>query len=598
MDTVESSVTPRRSGPGRSSNIEVLVQSNCLLVCCVLVGFFSVAVCLAVGMASGWLLSGPWLYIFLVFGFLGLICWCVVGWQFHLMLIDRDRRLKENRQMEQDIAIKQQMRKLAEKADRQGDSFKYRITDKEAALDIIRSATGTRQAAAGRVVDAGRSVAPALAGPGSGLNVTQQGASSPALILPSRRLVVPPAYDLINVMRRFPLAPDNMFLGIDGYKSQMACDPAVELCHGAFNAASGRGKTILIRGLETQLLKLGYPVVHADIKFALIDEKGNDYRPIARALLNQEPLNAGGLLLPRLITREEYIYHFLQWLAGPELIRRRAMYGAGDHSYGVFFLFLEEMLYLISLYKDLGPVIGRLLGVGRSLGIKVFCVSTTFQVQNLKINSGMRENFESAWYLGGDKHSAAALLDMTVKELEEYEQENAIELGKGVSVFRNNNVAYKARLLRGGMASNDFVYWMLGQADDFRLPDGILPPLTDLGAGTYGNTPSGLVVPAHTAKRVSQHNTGELENRAVSMPADIPQTDPNGLVESFPTVPDNSRFDPQGEDKLVPDDLVEDLIYWYGKLGNVVTARQKIGLGNSRYQRHASFILRQRGFMV
>jgi hypothetical protein len=68
--------------------------------------------------------------------------------------------------------------------------------------------------------------------------------------------------------------------------------------------------------METQLLKVGYEVVHADIKFTLVDEFGNDYRPIARALLNQGDMYADSLSLPHLLLREDHIVSFLEWLAG------------------------------------------------------------------------------------------------------------------------------------------------------------------------------------------------------------------------------------------------------------------------------------------
>jgi hypothetical protein len=150
------------------------------------------------------------------------------------------------------------------------------------------------------------------------------------------------------------------------------------------------------------------------------------------------------------------------------------------------------LLYLIGKYKHLGPMISPLLSVGRSLGIKMFCAAQNFQVQNLKINSGMRENFESAWFLGGDLNSGAALLDLSPRALSQLLTENNIQLGKGVNVFRNNAVAYDARVMRGGLASDDFVYWLLGKADDFKLPDEMLPG----GDGTGGAfTSSGLWVP-------------------------------------------------------------------------------------------------------
>jgi hypothetical protein len=145
------------------------------------------------------------------------------------------------------------------------------------------------------------------------------------------------------------------------------------------------------------------------------------------------------------------------------------------------------------------------------------------------------------------------------------------------------------------MASNDFVYWLLGHADDFTLPDDILPQLEP---GHYETRSSGLAVPAGYEKRASQRNTQELETPIIGASAGVPNSDLNGPIEPVPLHPVESRseFQPQGDDKLVPDDLHQDLIYWYGKLNNVAKARQKIGLSNSRYNRHASFILEQHGY--
>jgi hypothetical protein len=412
-----------------------------------------------------------------------------------------------------------------------------------------------------------------------------------------KKLVTPAPYDLIEVMRRFPLSPENIFLG-KGNGREFTCNPRKELCHGAFNAVSGRGKTIMVKGIESQILRVGHEVIHADIKFTLVDEFGNDYRPVARALMQQGDIAALGL--PHLLMRDEHIVRMIEWLAGPELMRRLAMYARGDHSYSVLYVFLEELAYLVNTYKHLGPVIVRLLIVGRSLGIKVFAVAQSFQVQNLKLNSGMRENFESAWFLGGDIHSAAALLDMSRHDLELLLTQNNIKLGSGVSLFRNNSIAYEADILRAGMASNDFVYWFFGKADGFMLPDYILPELDILGNG--GMPPYGRVVPSEEQKRDTQRITGSLVNsdflagRDVS--AGVPKSDTNGPVEAvtgIPTSPDGD-FIPQGDDKFVPDELWPDLAYWYGKVGNARKALEKMGMTNSRYTRHASYILESQGF--
>jgi hypothetical protein len=64
---------------------------------------------------------------------------------------------------------------------------------------------------------------------------------------------------------------------------------------------------------------------------------------------------------------------------------------------------------------------------------------------------------------------------MAEAELKELIALHNIRLGKGVSLFRNNAIAYEPVVLRAGFASNDFVYHYLGRADGLLLPDYILP---------------------------------------------------------------------------------------------------------------------------
>lgn len=567
-------------------------NSNCRLVLCILVGLAAGLVLLLMQAISGpidttflagfWRVVSPWLIG--ISSVVLLICAAAVAWQLHMFKLARDEQREKIKQAQRSNSLARQTELLIKEARANNDNVKiaYDTDQNVKSVEVIRTAVLLEQTRiqelarlqkATRVTESspaalpGRGAAPQIAGP------------APA----ARRLIVPPAYDLLPVLRSFPLAEDNIFLGIDSEKQYLTCDPRVELCHGAFNAVSGRGKTILVRGLETQILKVGHEVIHADIKFSLVDEKGNDYRPIARHLINQGDIP--GLALPHLLLREDHIVQLIEWLATTELTRRLAMYARGDHSYSVLFVFLEELAYLVGIYKHLGPMIARLLNVGRSLGIKVFAVAQNFQVQNLKLNSGMRENFESAWFLGGDIHSGAALLDMTRAQLETLLAENDIRLGKGVSLFRNNAVAYDARVLRTGMASNDFVYHFLGQADGFMLPDYILPSL-DVPTST------------NRGRDVSQAPTNVIEaDFQGRQPSGLgrPQTRLNEPVEAVEGHTDTSEFIPLKDDKYLPADQWEDLFYFYGKLGNVRAALLKMGITNSRYSRHASFLLEQRG---
>jgi hypothetical protein len=484
----------RRSSPSRWELIE---QSNCRLIFALILGLFSLLFDLIVQSISGaiehsfaaafWRVVSPWLTGISTVVFL--ICVAVVAWNGYLIKLAHDEKVVKAALLEEKQKQAHIKTRLLEQAYKNEDNIKIATHGDDSTIEIIRRDVILEQA---RIQEAGKQ-ARAIAGPRQVSEVPEQRAIGPAVHL--KKQVIPAAYTMTQALRRFSLSPESVFLGVDGYKEILGCDPARDLCHGALNASTGRGKTFTVRGLETQLLKVNCEVVHCDVKFTLIDEFGNDYRPIAKALLNQGTMQVGKLSLPHLIIREEHAVYFLEWLGGYELKRRMRLYNQGQHTYTVFFLFLEELLYLVGRYKHLGPLLAPLLSVGRSLGIKVFTAAQNFQVQNIKLNSGMRENFESAWYLGGDETSAAALLDMSVRDLRLMQDEYQAQLGRGLSVFRNNKVAYKARLLRSGLADDDFVYWLLGKAEGFTLPDEILPELDDEGQ----MTPSGLWVPGSVA---------------------------------------------------------------------------------------------------
>jgi hypothetical protein len=69
----------------------------------------------------------------------------------------------------------------------------------------------------------------------------------------------------------------------------------------------------------------------------------------------------------------------------------------------------------------------------------------------------------------------------------------------------------------------------------------------------------------------------------------------NELVEGRDALPTRVPFLSKGDDKLLPDDQHDDLIHWYAKVGNVNDALARMGITNSRYRRHAAYILEQRG---
>src|SRR5205823_5471338 len=87
------------------------------------------------------------------------------------------------------------------------------------------------------------------------LAANQQTGNTKTPFIPAtpRPLQLPQPYDLLNVFRRLDISPDCIFLGKDEHSDLITID-AHDLCHGAFNAMTGGGKTTLERGILAQLL--------------------------------------------------------------------------------------------------------------------------------------------------------------------------------------------------------------------------------------------------------------------------------------------------------------------------------------------------------
>lgn len=403
------------------------------------------------------------------------------------------------------------------------------------------------------------------------------------------KIQVPGAYDLVDIFRTMDIAKDYIFLAKteDG---AVTVDASKQLCHGVFNAVTGRGKTIIERGIEMQLLKAGHEVIHADLKFTLIDEKGLDYRPMAKALLDQGSIS--GCDLPHLLMAPEQIRSMIEWAVLTEVPRRLELYHAGSHTYKTLYIFLEEFLYLVKLYPEIAEWVECLIIVGRSLGIKLFTVAQNFLARDTKLSGAMRENFETAFYLGGDDHSGAVILDMGKRELMQFLSVNNIVLGQGLTMMRNNTVAPQARLVRTGMASNDALYYLLGRADNFKLPGTL--------SGLYGGIE---LQRGETQSRQSQGQTTMVmessshEKNTGPLPA-LPKESINGLAEAAET---SANEVPEfGADDYILDDLQIKLFStYYQDCGNIADSLTRIkndkgqGLGR-RYFKHASWIVKQK----
>jgi hypothetical protein len=416
------------------------------------------------------------------------------------------------------------------------------------------------------------------------------------LALPAPR-DIPGPFDLLGVFQRGDISPENMFIGaLDGHEP-FYIDAYNKLCHGAINAVTGRGKTIIKRGLEAQLLAFDVDVIDLDLKFTLTDENGLDYRPFAKHLLAKPPIEVErGVFIPRLEINPQRIARVLQWFAEIEVPRRLDLYHHGRHEYNTVYVFIEEMLYLVQKCPEVIDYLEDMLPVARSLGIKVFVSAQNFQVQSIQLPGGLRENFETAWYPGGDDQSGAKLLDIPQAELTKWLAQYSITLGKGLTLLRNNFHVERPRPMRVGMASNEAVWYLLGRADTFTLPKpGQYTPLPDTDQRQTRRTSSARpeqVVQALPNTPPVERHTGPLVSSIARNAQNqaTPTSNTTGSGDEFRAGPDDYIFTPEQAREFMTR-------YTKQRLAIKDILRQMNngeGLSN-RYSKHASFLIEKYG---
>ena len=112
---------------------------------------------------------------------------------------------------------------------------------------------------------------------------------------------------------------------------------------------------------------------------------------------------------------------------------------------------------------------------GRAVEVCVSTCAQGFLLSDTSLVGSARENFNTAYHMGGSARSASVLLDMPVAEVNKLRKgEDVPPLGKGVALLRNNEACPNAELVRLPYADNDFAYYLLGRANDWSmkgLPD-------------------------------------------------------------------------------------------------------------------------------
>lgn len=304
--------------------------------------------------------------------------------------------------------------------------------------------------------------------PGAPVTIKELNWGLPQIAAPS---TLPDKVMAIDVMRKWSLTPQNLFLALGKGSKEYACT-LEGLMHVAHDAPTGLGKTAQWKAEIIQLLKLNVQVILANPHFAPVDKKGNDWRPIGQAIEQQGWIELQpGLRIPGLIRKYETIVNMLKWLSVKEIDRRFMLQAQGDYSYMPLYIFLDEWPSIVNRFPAAGDYLVDVLQRGRAVDVCVDTNAQGFLQEDVDLKGSARENFNTAYHMGGSAHSGAKLLDMPVKDYNEVLRKEQVTLGQGIALLRNNESVPQAELVRLPYANNDYVYYMLGRAETWMLPE-------------------------------------------------------------------------------------------------------------------------------
>jgi hypothetical protein len=279
-------------------------------------------------------------------------------------------------------------------------------------------------------------------------------------------LPLPGPINMMEIMKHWDLSPENLFLALAKGNKPVACS-IEDFMHVAHDGPTGSGKTSQWKAELIMLLKADVLCFLANPHFAPISKKGEDWRPIARALEMQELPGQ----LPGLLYHPRQIRDFLRWLALVEIDHRFALMRAGRYEYPPLYGFIDEWAEQVKAFPESAEYMKTIIRRGRAVDVCVSTNSQGFLVADTGLNSSARENFQTAYDLGSSPASAAAMLDMKQAAIAKLLAQEQVALGKGIALLRNNAVCDPAQLVRLPYADNAYVYYMLGRAEEWRLPE-------------------------------------------------------------------------------------------------------------------------------
>lgn len=264
-------------------------------------------------------------------------------------------------------------------------------------------------------------------------------------VLDQPTVALPGIVDLANLLRDgFTPTPQRILLGV-GPGGALHTTDAVGLCHVAFCGATGSGKTNLHRLILPQLLAIGARVWLADPHHAPLDpENGDDWRAIVARLDRAPAVRPGQIdhLFDALIT---------------ELDRRLERRARGERVGPPLFFAFDELPVIVDSVKGASERLARVLREGRKVKLLTVGASQDFLCKTIGGSSAIRDCYRTAYYVGGDRISAALLCDIPQREIDDG------PLGGGVALLRSTATS-PARQVRVPLASNAAIAMLLGAA--------------------------------------------------------------------------------------------------------------------------------------
>lgn len=234
-----------------------------------------------------------------------------------------------------------------------------------------------------------------------------------------------------------------ILLGL-GPNSEQITVPLGKLWHVATAGPTGNGKSNIHRLLLAQLCALGAHVAIGDPKWTPYDQEQNeDWRPIERRLHLAPAVSA------------DQIGALLDYATGElakRLERRRKQEPIGRP----LFVALDELPWIYDHVRAADEQIAELVRLGRGVGVFTLAAAQDFLVKSTGLGAA-RDNFRSAFYLGGDLKTGSVLLDTPQRELAQREHEIAF----GTAMLRSSATT-PPQIVRVPYVSNSALYALLG----------------------------------------------------------------------------------------------------------------------------------------